>query len=292
VLQRILVPLDGSRFAEIALPVAARLASRANASLRLVRIHEPALPVVPPLEGGPISVAEATEQRAASAAYLAEVAARVEPVGSPGIVTELIDGMAGPALAEQIAWWCPDLVVMATHGRGPFSRAWIGSVADYLVRHVSAPLLLLRPKDDADWPPPDLHLRHILVPTDLSLQSEAIFAPVSALAVLTGAAVELVHVLGPLKDAAARGRAEKQVTGMADRMRRPGLSVTSSIVGGPGTVASLLDLIETGPCDLVALTTHGRGGPKRALLGSIADKLIRAAVKPVLVTRAPHPPPM
>ena len=53
------------------------------------------------------------------------------------------------ALLEHAAAKNVDLVVMSTHGRGPLSRFWLGSVADELVRRMPVPVLLVRPKEEA-----------------------------------------------------------------------------------------------------------------------------------------------
>jgi nucleotide-binding universal stress UspA family protein len=303
-LRRILVPLDGSPFAEIAVPVAEYWCAAAGAELRLVHVREPILSVVPSPEGALLAPSDDEARRAASVAYLNDLASRGRSAKQIQIATEVIDGWTGPTLTERIASWRADLVVMATHGRGPFARAWLGSVADYLLRHASAPMLLLRPKDDADWPPPDLNLRSVLVPIDLSPASEAILESVVDLANLHRARIELVFVLesvlavpsplapvGPSHfsmDQGARELAERHLAAVAERVRSKGVEVTTSVIAGAGVAATLVDLIQDGPCDLVALTTHGRGGLQRALLGSVADKLIRATRKPVLVLRPPQ----
>jgi nucleotide-binding universal stress UspA family protein len=145
VIRSILVPLDGSRFSEVALPVATRLARSAGARLRLVMVHEPAMALVPAADVPVPYLPDDAELRAKEQTYLADLATRLGPVGPALASSKVVDGMAGPALAEAIMLEPPDLVVMATHGRGPLSRFWLGSVADHVVRHVSVPVLLLRP---------------------------------------------------------------------------------------------------------------------------------------------------
>jgi nucleotide-binding universal stress UspA family protein len=209
--------------------------------------------------------------------------------------------LAGPTLATEIASWGPDLVVLATHGRGTFSRFWLGSVADFLLRHVSVPLLFLRPKDAMDWPPIDLHLKSILVATDLSSMGEAILEPVGDLAALVGATVEVVHVTHPwferpstpgfeYPDATQREEtrerrkeAEHELAQVANRLTTRGLEVRIRLEVNTSVPETLIRLVNQGRHDLVALTTHGRSGIARVILGSVADKVVRGSDKPVLV---------
>jgi nucleotide-binding universal stress UspA family protein len=297
--RRILVPLDGSKLAEVAVSVAARLAQLARAELEFVLVHEPALSAVP-VSDAFVFIEDETVSRERERRYLDEVVGRVQDLPQSRISTRLLDGVAGPTLAREITSRQPDLVVLSTHGRGPLSRMWLGSVTDYLLRHVSVPLLVLKPRDATDSPPPDFHLESILVASDLSPLGEAILQPVSELARLTGARIDLVHVVDsafglpvstfPLAFDAGlveqqREEAEQELARVAAPLRASGLTVETQVTFGAGTAMTVAELANENGYDLVALTTHGRDGVARALLGSVADKVIRAADKPVLVVR-------
>ncbi len=301
-LARILVPLDGSRFAEIATPVAVRLAKETGAALRFVLVHESRLNAVPLPDGAILAAEDDSAIRKSESHYLEDAVARLDAGPAVKVSADVVDGLAGPALTAEILTWGPDLVVMATHGRGPLTRFWLGSVADYLVRHVSVPLLLLRPKDEVDWPAPDLHLKAILVPLDLSPASEAVLEPVMALASLHHARIELVHVVEPLLGVPAspfpfplpsmtdvdeknQREAERGLAAIASRLEGKGFAVSSKVLIGATVAGAVLDHIESTRPDLVALATHGRGGFRRALVGSVADKVIRASHHAVLVVR-------
>jgi nucleotide-binding universal stress UspA family protein len=95
-------------------------------------------------------------------------------------------------------------VAMSTHGRGPLSRFWLGSVADALMRRLPVPLLLVRPQEGA----PDLSeeppLRRILIPLDGSALAEEVLAPALALGGLVGAEYTLLWVVRPLPFSPAR----------------------------------------------------------------------------------------
>lgn len=301
----ILVPLDGSRFAESAIPLASRLARSAQARLHLVRAHRPApvLVGVGEMMAMPGDLNE--ELREQEVGYLSETAARLVQAGGGSVEYHEVDGLAGPELCEEAKRLGADLVVMATHGRGGIVRFWLGSVADYLVRHLSTPVLLVHPGREGETPPAR-PVRGLLVALDLSKHSEAILDPVTALAQVTQAHVTLVHAVGAYEkmDAPAtpfpmpqdvtllelyQEEAQRSLDMIAARLRERGVSVAARIVVGPSPTAVLLDTLAEDCFDMIAITTHGASGVRRLLLGSVADKLIRRAAKPVLVMRPALP---
>jgi nucleotide-binding universal stress UspA family protein len=72
---------------------------------------------------------------------------------------------------------------------------------------------------------------------------------------------------------------------IAERLRAQSLTVQTRVVGHDKPAAAILDDAQKNAVDLIALATSGRGGLKRLLLGSVADKVVRGAVTPVLVYR-------
>jgi nucleotide-binding universal stress UspA family protein len=297
-----MVSLDGSRFAEMAVPVAARLARSAGARLRLVMAHEPTMAMVPaadiPVTTGPDDATIRSEQQS----YLAGFAHDLGPVGSKGVEFRLIEGLAGPALVDELERNPPDLLVMATHGRGPLSRFWLGSVADHLIRHASVPILLVRPRDGDAVPPAEVPFRTCLIPLDRSSEAEAILGPAADLARLTQAHLTLVHVIEPVLGVSGavppypvtvpqetletlRVEGQKYLDQTADRLRADGLRVATRVVVGMGIATTILDQADQSGTDFVAMSTHGAGGFRRLLLGSVADKVVRGSGRPVLVYR-------
>jgi nucleotide-binding universal stress UspA family protein len=299
VIRTILVPLDGSRFAEAALPLAVRLTRAAHGQLRLLLAHETA-PALLPAGGSGWEVPENPGNREKAHTYLAQTADCL-PASGNDIEYEMVDGEVGPALAERIMLTAPDLIVMATHGRGTIGRFWRGSVADYLVRHVTVPVLLVRP-DRQSRIGIGTGFRKILVPLDLSESSDRILEPVKALARVTQAHLTLVHVVEPAFDLAIPSppliapvetgrtdreceRAQRHLDRLAAKLRSEGFSVATRVMSGAGVAGPLLAQLRDGGFYLVALTTHGRGGFRRTMLGSVATQLITDATQPVLVLR-------
>ncbi|MBI4521160.1 MAG: universal stress protein [Gemmatimonadetes bacterium] len=303
----ILVPLDGSRFAEHALPTALGLARRGGARLELVMVREP--PVGVAAHTAPIGVTDSRELEAppqAFADYLDAVAKRLYESGAAqgvGLSHSVLSGPTVKALTTRIRNTFPDLVVMTTHGRGPVSRAWLGSVADGLVRRIRTPLLLLRPDPDASL---DLgaerHVRHILIPLDGSAEAETILNRAVALGKLTGADYTLLRGMpipyqigSPYVPHDVKINVEKlekarrdtlaYLAGVADPLRRQGLKVETEFFLGVYPASGILEFAEKQGIDLIAMATHGRGGVIRLVLGSVADKVLRGSPVPLLVYR-------
>ena len=295
----ILVPLDGSPFAEQALVVATALGRAAKAKLRLALVHQrPTAPKTPEATKLYTKIEVAT--RRAERDYLNGLADRLKQSGYPGVTRVVLTGQPGPALVEHAVEWGPSLVVMSTHGRGLLARAWLGSVADYVVRHLAAPVLLVRPKEGEPPPPAVDFSGRILVPLDGSPLGEAALAPAAEIARLFGAELNLVQVVRPVAAAAGvpvsfpagyderltalcRQEAQDYLNDLAERLHEDGVRASAAAVLSEGVAGTILDLARGKGVSLVALATHGRGGLRRLTLGSVADKVVRGADRPVLV---------
>lgn len=298
--RHILVPLDGSEFAERALPLASGIAQRSGATLHLAQVH-PLMVQYPPAPDIPLlDPAVEERERAEERQYLRRKAAALEADGLQ-VQTALLEGPAGPRLADHAAAVGADLVVLTTHGRDPVSRMWLGSVADYLLRHLPVPRLLVHSSGGAEpLPPPGLP-RRILVPLDRSPLAEAAIPPALTLGRLAGAELVLLSVVEPVipigdpsvsfpADVVRRAldsmeqSSQDYLERLAEKLRCDGLTVSTCCVVD-SRVARRIDAeaVREG-CDLIAIATHGAGGFRRLLLGSVTDKVVRGASVPVLVT--------
>lgn len=301
--RRIMIPLDGSRFGEWALPPAVALAKATGAALELVAVHTPFM-LTPTPDGSGFELG--TEEAALKAlqSQVDTAASRVAAAAAGvSIQTSVRCGTVREELLAHAAETNPDLIVMTTHGRGPLRRMWLGSVADGMIRHAAEPVLLVRPVEgkEAD-PAAGMLFEHVLVPLDGSGNSEEILPAATAMADLGAAAVTLVRMVQPplavspayytvssgTEDAllaGLRGAAETYLDGVAERLRRPSRTITTRVRLETSIVHGILDEAEQTGADLVALATHGHGPAGRFLLGNVADKVVRSASVPVLVYR-------
>ncbi len=243
--KEILVPLDGSGFAESALPLALALSKKTKASIHLVTVVEPL----------PAFAYEQWESAARdwSAEYIENVAERVRAGADAEVTTGVHSGHVVETLMAEVEARSADVVVMATHGRGALSRAWLGSVADGFMRRAEVPVIFVRP-EEGEPPPAEAaaDLGTILVPLDGSELSESALAHATELGELFGSAYHLTRVVAYPVDIAspylpttvqmnqeiltrAKDGAAEYLEAHADRMRRRGLRVTDLRGGGrPG----------------------------------------------------------
>jgi nucleotide-binding universal stress UspA family protein len=297
----VLVPLDGSPLAEQAIPLALAIARAARSTVRLVLVHR-SLP--PPFyeESAKLYVSIELAMRKAGRDYLRGLAGRLRERSGLRISAVELDGSAAQALVQYVKDIGADLVAMTSHGRSGVRGAWLGSVADQVVRSLDVPVLVTRAREGAGRRSAPPKVRDILVPLDGSALGEAALAFAAALARLLEAGLVLVQVVPPLTAgsllpvtfaagydteaiAIQRKAAQDYLDGLAVELRRQGARVRTTIVVGGNVGDALLGLARPERIGLVAMASHGRSGVRRLLLGSVADKLIRAAEPPVLLVR-------
>jgi nucleotide-binding universal stress UspA family protein len=297
---RILVPLDGSGFGEIALPVAAAIAQRSGSELELVMAHTS----VPHLDlsGGTEAEIDAA-LRGREGAYLKDVAEQVRRRFEISVTTSVLDGATVNAIVKHVVADPPQLIVMSTHGRAGASRFFLGSAADRLVRELHCPFLLVRlgtRLTKGELP----EAAHVLVPLDGSQLAESVIDEMGRFFPPAMTAIHLVRVVVPIdfipvslpvplppvspelldsQLAAAR----QYLDAVVPKLRQHGWTVHQEIVVDRSPSAAVLGYAESHHCDAIALATRGLGGVQRVLFGSVADKVIRGAATPVLVVNPP-----
>jgi nucleotide-binding universal stress UspA family protein len=308
-MRSILVPLDGSAFAEHALPLALTLARRAGATLQVLRVV-PSLSVVVPEGVGWLDADLLGQLRAQVEAYLDEVVKRLAAVSSVPVSGAVQQGDVAVCIHDHAVRSGADLVVMSTHGRGALARFWLGSVADELLRRLPMPVLLVRPREGPAILSTEPDLSRVVLPLDGSELAEQVLEPAAALAgLIPGAEITLLRVVKPaLREeylpegsAAAEARslleqvgalqgqmiaeAEEYLAGVAGRLRNSGLRVRTCVSTAEQPAVAILKEATEQRTGLIALETHGRRGLSRLILGSVADKVMRGSPVPVLVHR-------
>ncbi len=293
--ERLLVPLDGSEAAHVALDYAALIPSRVVILLS----------VIP--DGMAELVSWGDERReewraavlARVTAYLDEAAATLERQGRE-IETRV--GWGDPAEHILAAAVEADLIIMTTHGRGAGERILFGSVADRVVRHAPIPVLMVR---GGERPVKEAPVSRLIVPLDGSPLAEQALPVAMDLADDLGVRIHLVRTLETEKlrsvirlspSAAAsyaasvsslRTVATAYLEEQAKRVRSRDIPVSIQVVEG-SPAEELCHLARPG--DIIVMTTRGRGGLQRWLLGSVTERVVREAPVPVLVVRASHVP--
>jgi nucleotide-binding universal stress UspA family protein len=290
-LNRILVPLDGTPTGEAALPYAEALARRSGALL--VLIHAVHARLQGNLPVGPLQAVEEGQ------AYLATVA---EQLKQRGVAAEigLPYGAAEAWIAEEIDMRKADLVVMATHDRGRPARWLHPSIAEAVVGQADVPVLITRadvlPTAERFTQPQPV----LVVPLDGSALSEAALPVATELATWLNASLVLLRV-APAQDMVVPF--EPSLPGYRDQDIEPlsqdaeaylariecGLPTELTVEtvvrqGHPAAEISAAVAAAYGAAAVV-MATHGRTGPLRSLLGSVAGGVVHRSPVPVILVR-------
>lgn len=293
----ILVPLDGSSFAEQALPLAVSLALTTRSRIVLALVQH--IPYWPDEVANPESLATIKQLlHAEDETYLRSARQRFQP---PGLSMDTIalpaDLPIGLVLSQFVQDTGVGMVVMATHGRGGLERAWLGSVADYLLRHLLVPVILARP-----GVAPPSQGRRILVPLDGSPLAESVLEEACALAIAGNHEITLLQVVPPVLQTIGalespyigfdeklttihQSEAEDYLDDIEEQVRARGIKCLGLTLLAPNPAACILEVARPADFALIAMASHGRGGLRRIVLGSVADKVVRGAEVPVLVHR-------
>ncbi len=304
----ILVALDGSTFAEASIPVAIGLARRLGAPIELVTVHE-AAPGLHNLSGSSAQEHELEREQVAlrhkeAVRTLHALRARiVRHPDAPLVTTTVLAGVPAERLLEHAQKCGARILVLTTHGLSGLSRQWMGSVTDALVRHATIPMVTVRPDvthaNVALDALPDWSLNRVLVTLDGSIGAERILEPLGA---LLPASVEyrllrvvtpqnpLLRALTPTSEherdlVEQRQRATTYLEGIDARLQAQGIRATHRIMTDSVPAQAIADGAHEPDVDLVAIATHGRSAVGRLMLGSVADKVLRIADKPVLLYR-------
>lgn len=303
----ILVPLDGFATSERAMPVGERLARKSGAQLHLAHVVDLFVFPPPPHAQHPTPGWRNGGMEKAAHAYLQDCMQKLRSKGLRGSAAILQKPIAR-SLLEHASRVEADLIIMTTHGRSPGQRFWLGSVADELARSSFCPILFLRAAEVVPEARNEDSFHHILVPLDGSALAEGVLpaarelartesAKITLLSVLNpplampaltpGNTVELVVPIDPVEDLSSR---RDYIDMLMTRFAEDGLSLSGEVqIHGSTPAVAILDFAKRNSVDLIALSTRGQGGLRRLLLGSVADKVLRAGETPVLLFRPDEP---
>ncbi len=146
--KKILVPLDGSRFAEGALPYAQMLAECSGGQIELLRVavHPSSYVYV----SDPATLASLYDSdRVHCEEYLQKVATALQAATPVTVTTAVLEGPVADAILDRAESADVDLIVMSTHGRSGMERWLLGSVAEKVTRGAKVPVMLIRPRQAA-----------------------------------------------------------------------------------------------------------------------------------------------
>lgn len=292
--ERILVPLDGSSAAEIALPYVEEIAAKLGAEIILVSVSE----------------STAAEADHLYRSYLERVAEQVQrqlqdwgAKEEAKVQSEVLLGKPASEILRYADESNVGLIAMASRGRSSRGPWLLGNIAAKVLRATAKPMLLIRtPADNASLQQRSL-VKRILVPLDGSRVGESAIPYAEALAQVMGAELVLFQALRPVKSFAADGVVSMSAAMIKEEEEHKGASAiayldsvgkvfqekglsTSSVVGLASPAEQIIDYAEANAIDLIAMSTHGRSGIGRWVFGSVTDKVLHAGDTPLLTIRA------
>jgi nucleotide-binding universal stress UspA family protein len=285
--QEILIPLDGSTEAESVLPYLRDLAPKFGSRVHILGV------CIGRKTRRVNRLIEDYINRTANKLHSDNI--KAEPVIRYGVAADkILDFTAEKEIA---------LIIMATHGRSGITRWWMGSVAEKVISEATAPVLLVRSKRPSTTRATDkLNFTHkILAPLDGSDIGEAALPYAETIATNSRASVSLLQVISPPGTVEANllggpdwrkfvkamhDAGENYLKSVAERLSGRGVKVTYEVATGD-PADKIVEYAEDKGINLIAMSTHGRTGVARWVLGSVADKVLHGARIPILLARSP-----
>ena len=294
--RKILVPLDGSNEAEAILPYVSHLAAGMDIGVVLLSV----------MDSGAMEMSETYFSRLFERAEQ-EAKGRLHNAAhqllQDGVRTEelVVSGRPDSEITDAADRLGCNLIAMSTHGRSLLGRGILGSVTDGVVHTARTPVLTVTPDKVRAYHGSDTLVTRLVVPLDGSALAETALPYVKEMASRLGYAVVLLRVVRPLhyfwvgehppeiheENQLMESEAREYMESTAEGLSREGIDVEWRVlVGHPTTI--VLEQVRDIPHSIVALTTHGRSGLRRWLIGSLAENLVRSGGDPVLIVPPPE----
>lgn len=291
--KQILVTLDGSKLAELALPYAQGLVETFNSDMTLLFICD----------------TPHCKEHYEHQVYMENIAGLVSEqvrVKHPEVSVKpvVLEGHAAAEIVDYSKQNNISLIAMATHGRSGIVAWALGSVAHKILHAVDIPVLLVRAGAHIQGASHGQLFEHILVPLDGSEAGESALPYVTELADKLSSEIILCQVVAPGRHVhtiggldyvrfnghevdTAREKSTEYLSGVAARLEATKAAVRFEMRNGDPAEEIIKLADEIGPC-LVAMSTHGHSGIERWAFGSVTDKVIHAGKTPVMVVNAKH----
>lgn len=281
-LDRLLLPLDGSEAAASIVPYTERLAAMLGARINLLGVIPEAPSDLPAdITGG--------ADTGVIAQYLDGIKRQLEMHDIP-VEVEIRDGQAAAEILACAAARQCGLIVLATRGRSATGPNLLGITTDRVIRSCPAPVLVVPPDEDGGSKAPRGGLKTVIVGLDGSEVAASSLAPARQIARELNLEIVIVRATPPVDslDGAATyfgsvtQHAEQYVKRVADQFAADGLSVRT-VVGSLTPQEQLLKVADESDEPLLILSTRGWSNRVDWQLGSVSDRVVRAARHPVLI---------
>lgn len=298
-LNKILVPIDFSEYSEYALTYANAFVQKFGGAIDCVHVVDMGFMNDGAVDGVYVSSADlhrSTEAIKAEAQTHLDHFVKKEHLLGTDITPHLKSGHAGEEITQLADDLGSDIIILATHGRSGFDRLVFGSTCDKVVRTSKVPVLAIKhPEHEALNEDGSLKINAILCPLDFSEFSHSALPMAAMIAGGLGAKMILAHVVDARFDypewtaQVAINNSQELAKSAETNLQKAaadidGIEIETFVsIGVPHR--ELNEKIKESNIDLVVMPTHGRKGISHALLGSIAEKMVRTSSCPVLTVR-------
>jgi nucleotide-binding universal stress UspA family protein len=291
--KKILVPLDGSNAAEIAIPYVEELAAKLGAEIIVVSVYE-----------------SPDDKSHLHSYYLERIVNQIqrqtkqfEPTKDIRVRSEVLQGKPAKQLLQYADKANVSLIAMSSYGSSGREANLLGNIATKVLWSTSRPVLLIRTPAREDAIKQRRLVKKILVPLDGSTTGETIIECAEVLAGALDVELVLFQVLEPLRIVAGfetvapytipqgeesiKASAITYLNEVEKPLKKKGIRTSTDIVWG-SAAERIIEYAEANT-DLVTISSHGRSGVGRWVLGSVTEKVLQVGDKPVLVARPVKP---
>ncbi len=288
--ERILIPLDGTEIAEVAIPYVEEVASKFGSEVILYHTYG----------------REYREQKHIYENYLDRLADTVKKnirkEGAAGFKVTTKVGAGEPAdnICHLVEKDRIDLIIMTSvSASGIKISKMLGSVTDHVCRTAPIPVLLVRPQDVLRIESKKQLINRILIPLDGSDFSKQALPVAEAVATKLKVPIivfQMVQSSYPYVssdfvskiDYSKLGQGEEQMVreemaALAQKLTANGLVAVAEVSSGTDAANEIIQTTKDSDIDLIVMSSHGRSGLGRWLLGSVAEKVLRYGETPLLL---------
>jgi len=296
--RQILIPLDGSDASAQVLPYARSLARQLHLPVELLTVVDTVgLAASLPAEKKKCVESLIADTWRSSAAFLERISKTFPGVS---VACAVERGRPGEVVIEKAAADSGTLIAMATHGRSGIDRWLLGSVAEKVLRGTKNPLLLVRAAKSGESDGEAI-LKCVVAPLDGSPLAEqalphaTVLAKTMDLELVLFRAYTLTQIISTYDDyipdwnkleSLSKGEAISYLDQKVRELKENGLTHLSPLVSEGEAAEQIIDLAKRTANSLVVICSHGRSGVGRWVLGSVAERVARHSIGPVLLIRA------
>lgn len=298
-IDRILVPLDGSSLAECVLPHTVAVGQAMDAEVTLLR----AVVRTAGVGSSAVDPLDWHMRKSEADSYLREVARQLGEVGLE-VKTALVEGEAPERIIHYGREHDTDLIIISSHGKSGLSRWNISSVVQKVILQAYAPVMIVRAYQPCGEAPGELRYGKLMVPLDGSQRAECALPWAKNLASFHKCKLLLTHIVdrpevprrAPLTGEEAdlverlteinRRHGERYLQDVASRL---GPGAESRLVVSEDRAMALHEVVDEEDVDLVVMAAHGYSGEARWPYGSIALNFIAYGSRPLLMIQDVKP---